>query len=165
MTLSAYLLRESTEELIEELREDEAHILERERGSESGRNKVRKGGLNIVPHSTLIQLLAASCLDIWLTNSSHFWDRYQAEVVSKSQVGSFNTKQLKCMPSISVSSKAHLVEEVLHQLSDADVVEMSMHQQHLLQVFELWDCIVAVPRCLATLLTHDALRGREGLVD
>lgn len=97
--LSTNLLRESTEELIEELREDEAHILERERGSESGRNKVRKGGLNIVPHSTLIQLLAASCLDIWLTNSSHFWDRYQAEVVSKSQVGSFNTKQLKCVPS------------------------------------------------------------------
>lgn len=69
------------------------------------------------------------------------------------------------MPSISVSSKAHLVEEVLHQLSDADVVEMSMHQQHLLQVFELWDGVVTVPRRLEPLLTHDALEDRKGLVD
>ena len=54
----------------------------------------------------------------------------------------------------------HLVEEVLHQLGDADVVEVSVHQQHLLQVLELWDGVVAVPGRLATLLTHDALGGK-----
>lgn len=34
---------------------------------------------------------------------------------------------------------------------------MSVDQQHLLKVFELWDGIVTVPHCLATLLSHDAL--------
>lgn len=51
----------------------------------------------------------------------------------------------------------YLVEEVLHQLGDADVVVVAVDQQHLLQVFELGDGVVAVPRCLAALLTHDAL--------
>lgn len=33
-----------------------------------------------------------------------------------------------------------------------------MDQQHLLEVFELWDGIVTVPHRLATFLSHDALR-------
>ena len=39
---------------------------------------------------------------------------------------------------------------------------MSVHQQHLLQVLELWDGVVAVPGRLPTLLTHDALGGKPG---
>lgn len=35
---------------------------------------------------------------------------------------------------------------------------MSVDQQHLLEVFELWDGIVTVPHRLATFLSHDALR-------
>lgn len=52
----------------------------------------------------------------------------------------------------------YLVEEILHQFRDAYVVIVSVDQQHLLEVFELWDGVVTVPRCLATLLSHDALR-------
>lgn len=49
----------------------------------------------------------------------------------------------------------HLVEEVLDQLGDAYVVIVSVDKQHLLEVLELGDGIVAVPHCLATLFTHD----------
>lgn len=51
----------------------------------------------------------------------------------------------------------YLVEEILHKLRDAYIVIVSVDQQHLLKVFELWDGIVTVPHCLATLLSHDAL--------
>lgn len=54
----------------------------------------------------------------------------------------------------------HLVEEVLHEFGDAYVVIVSVDEQHLLEVFELWDGVVAVPHCLTTLLTHDPWRGR-----
>lgn len=49
----------------------------------------------------------------------------------------------------------HLVEEILDQLSDSDVVVVPVNQQHLLQVFELGNCIVAVTGCLTPLFTHD----------
>lgn len=49
----------------------------------------------------------------------------------------------------------HLVEEVLDQLSDSDVVVVPVNQEHLLQVFELGNCIVAVTGRLTPLFTHD----------
>lgn len=51
----------------------------------------------------------------------------------------------------------YLVEEILHKLRDAYIVIVSVDQQHLLKVFELWDGVVTVSHCLATLLPHDAL--------
>lgn len=51
----------------------------------------------------------------------------------------------------------YLVEEILHKLRDAYIVIVSVDQEHLLKVFELWDGIVTVPHCLPTLLSHDAL--------
>lgn len=51
---------------------------------------------------------------------------------------------------------AYLVEEVLNQLGNPDVIVVSVNQQHLLQVFELWDGVVAVPCRLTTFFTHDA---------
>lgn len=58
----------------------------------------------------------------------------------------------------------YLVEEVLHQFRDAYVVVVSMDEKHLLEVFKLWDGVVAVPHRLAALLTHDAWRVRAGFV-
>ncbi|TNN56864.1 hypothetical protein EYF80_032960 [Liparis tanakae] len=55
----------------------------------------------------------------------------------------------------------YLVEEVLHEFRDADVVIVSVDEEHLLEVFELGDGVVAVPHCLAPLLTHDALGRTE----
>lgn len=52
--------------------------------------------------------------------------------------------------------KLYLVEEVLHQLGYSDIVVMTVHQQHLLQVLKFRNCIVAVAGCLSSLLTHDA---------
>lgn len=49
----------------------------------------------------------------------------------------------------------YLVEEVLDQLSNSDVVVVPVNQQHLLQVFELGNCIVAVTGRLTPLFTHD----------
>lgn len=54
------------------------------------------------------------------------------------------------------AGRRYLVEEVLNQLRDADVVIMSVDEQHLLQVFKLGDGVVAVPHGLTPLLTHDA---------
>ena len=48
---------------------------------------------------------------------------------------------------------AYLVEEVLHQVGDADVVQVPVSQQELLQVLEFGDGVVAVPDGLAALFT------------
>lgn len=56
---------------------------------------------------------------------------------------------------------AYLVEEVLNELSDSDVIVVAVNEQHLLQVFELRDGVVAVPRRLSAFFTHDALRGKD----
>lgn len=44
----------------------------------------------------------------------------------------------------------------MYKFRDAYVVIVSVDEQHLLEVFELRDGVVAVPHCLATLLTHNA---------
>ena len=53
-------------------------------------------------------------------------------------------------------ASVYLVEEVLHQVCDADVVEVAVSQQQLLQVLQFGDGVVAVPHRLAALLTLDA---------
>lgn len=51
---------------------------------------------------------------------------------------------------------SYLVEEVLNELSDSDVVVVTMNEQDLFQVFELRNGVVTVSCCLSALLTHDA---------
>lgn len=53
------------------------------------------------------------------------------------------------------NQRRYLVEEVLNEFRDAYVVVVSMDEQHLLEVFELRDGVVAVPHSLPALLTHD----------
>lgn len=51
---------------------------------------------------------------------------------------------------------SYLVEEVLNKFRDSDVVVMAMNEQHLLQMFELRDGVVTVPRRLTALFTHNS---------
>lgn len=50
---------------------------------------------------------------------------------------------------------SNLVKEILHQVCNADIVEMSMSQQELLEVLEFGDGVIAVPHSLTTLFTFD----------
>lgn len=50
---------------------------------------------------------------------------------------------------------SNLVKEILHQVCNADIVEMPMSQQELLEVLEFGDGVIAVPHSLTTLFTFD----------
>ena len=50
---------------------------------------------------------------------------------------------------------AYLVKEVLHQVCNANIVEMPVSQQKFLEVLEFGDGIITVPHCLSTLFTFD----------
>lgn len=50
---------------------------------------------------------------------------------------------------------SNLVKEILHQVCNANIVEMSMSQQELLEVLEFGDGVIAVPHSLTTLFTLD----------
>lgn len=62
-------------------------------------------------------------------------------------------KKLFCNLFISIF---YLIEEVLDQLSDSDVIVVPVNQQHLLQMFELGNCIVTVTGRLTALFTHNS---------
>lgn len=113
-SVSTHLLGEATEELVEELGEDEDNVLWRE---------TRKTFDSLQPAG----------------NAN----------VQTQQCG-------RCAGGAQAGGGGHLVEEVLHELGDSYVVIVSVDEQHLLEVFELGDGVVAVPNCLTTLLTHDA---------
>lgn len=52
-------------------------------------------------------------------------------------------------------SSSYLVKEILDQMSNANVVEMTMCQQKFLEVLDFRDGIITVPHCLPTLFALD----------
>lgn len=57
------------------------------------------------------------------------------------------------MPSLTGDAKVwtYLVEEVLYQMGDADIVQVSVGQQQFLEVLKLRNGVVTVPHSLPTL--------------
>lgn len=58
-------------------------------------------------------------------------------------------------------ARSNLVEEILHQVCNADIVKVSMSQQELLEVLQFWDGIIAVPHSLTPFFTFDTWRVRN----
>lgn len=50
-------------------------------------------------------------------------------------------------------TQAYFVKEILHQVCNANIVEMAMSKQKFLEVLEFGDGIIAVPHCLPALFT------------
>lgn len=126
-SVSTHLLGEATKELVEELWEDENDIL----GEDKKRERERE--------QALLQKLCHSFCSL-------LFCIYKCIYI-------FFNKQPN--PRMWFRQGPHLVEEVLHKLRDSYVVIVSVDQQHLFEVFKLWDGIVAVSNGLTTLLTHD----------
>lgn len=53
-------------------------------------------------------------------------------------------------------TEAYLVKEILHQVCNANIVEMTMSQQKFLEMLDFGDGVITVPHCLPTLLTLNA---------